>query len=75
MSHVWEPINRSALGMVTADCGSAAAKICPTCGYVICALETLCAECLPHLERECRAVNPPRCEAAGCRRILYEENP
>ena len=62
MTHPWEAIKPPVIGMAIADCGSAAAKVCPTCGYMICALEAACAECRPHLERECRPLNPPRCE-------------
>ena len=38
MNHAWEPIQTWAQDFVTADCGSAAVKVCPTCGYVICSL-------------------------------------
>ena len=74
MNHTWEPIQSWAQAFVTADCGRAAVKVCPTCGYVICALEASCGECLPHLERDCRPLNPPTCENKGCGRILNEDN-
>ncbi len=69
MTHAWQPINAPSAGFLVADCGSVAAKICPTCGYAICALEATCDDCLPHLERPCRPLNPTHC---GCGNELTE---